>query len=659
MAENVIGTAVMEIVADTSGALRSVDELGTSLKQRLGRIGADLGKAGGTLSGLITLPVAGFFMSAVSTAADFEKTLNLLASVSSATADELERLKNQALELGQSTSFAATDAAMAQVELAKAGLSVEQIMAAMPSVLQLAAAGQLDVGEAASIAAAMMNTFALSGNELTHVNDVLAAAANASATGVREIGVAMAYVGPVAHQLGVSIEETTAAIALLSNVGIDASMAGTALRGAMSTLINPTKQQKKVLDELGISVYDSQGRFVGLIEIIRQLEQSGADTSQIMAIFGDRAGPAMAALLQLGSESLRELTTELENSGGTAQRVADSQMSGFNGQLEELNGALETLKIRLLMDTGLLEKLTQIITKAAEAVSKLTNWFMNLDPRVQLLILVTVGLIAVLGPLMLLIAGIILVFSVLGSTVVMVSIIIASLIIIGMALYTIVSMLWPEIVAFFKNIGTEIKNFWNTVQTTFEKVKNWLQSNWPIVASILLGPITFVVSPILGALGMIAGGFFIAKDHIINALNTAWQWIQELPGKLYNTGREMISKLISGISDKLPSLDSITSKVRGALNKINPFARFSPSLVEQVRLGSREIMQAYSTLDVRLRASLDGVKEAVTVAPEVVTAGGMSAPVYVTIEGPVFGDLGFDEWLARRLQDILRREGRL
>lgn len=658
MAENVIGTAVMEIVADTSGVLRSVDELGTSLKQRLGKIGADLGKAGGALSGLITLPVAGFFTKAALTAGDFEKTLNLLASVSGATAEEMERLKDQALELGQSTIFAATDAAQAQVELAKAGLSVQQIMAAMPSVLQLAAAGQLDVAEAATIAAAMMNTFSLSGEELAHVNDVLAAAANASATGVREIGVAMAYVGPIAYQLGVSIEETTAAIALLSNVGIDASMAGTALRGAMSTLINPTKQQKEVLDELGISVYDAQGRFVGLIDILRQLEQAGADTSQIMAIFGDRAGPAMAALLEIGSGALGEMTKQLEDSGGTAQRVADSQMAGFRGQLEELNGALETLMIRLLMDTGLLEGMTKALTKAANAVSKLTEWFMRLDPRVQRLLLVFIGVFAVLGPLMVLIAGFILVLSVLGGTAVMVGIMIASLIVIGYALYTIFSLLRPEIENFFRTVGTKAREFGNNIRNTFERVKGWLERNWPLVATIILGPMMLVVSPVLGVINMIVGGFFMMKDRIIGALETAWGFIKSFPDRLYNAGREMIDKLISGISSKLPSLSGAIDKAFNMLKKLNPLARFSPSLVDQVRRGTREITQLYTRMDVNLRSTLEGVRESITLAPSAVPAGA-AAPVYVNVEGPVLGDLGFDEWLARRLQDIMRREGRL
>jgi TP901 family phage tail tape measure protein len=658
MAENTIGTAVMEITADTSGVLRSVDELGTSLRQRLGRIGADIGKAGGVFSGLISLPVAGFFMSAATTAGDFEKTLNTLGAVSGATTEELKRLKDQALELGQSTSFSATDAAQAQVELAKAGLSVEQILAAMPSVLQLAAAGQLDVGEAASIAAAMMNTFGLSGEGLARVNDVLAAAANASATGVREIGTAMAYVGPVAYQLGVSFEETTAAIALLSNVGIDASQAGTALRGALSTLINPTQQQKKVLDELGISVYDSQGRFVGLIEIIRQLEQSGADTAQILAIFGDRAGPAMAALLQIGSDSLGEMTKQLENSGGTAERVANSQMAGFRGQLEELNGALETLKIRLLMDTGLLEKLTLVLTKAADAVSKLTNWFARLDPRVQRLLLGFLGVFAVLGPLMVLIAGTILVLSVLGSTVAMVGIIIASLVVIGYALYTIFSLLWPEIENFFRTVGTKAREFGNDVRNAFEMVKGWLERNWPLVASIILGPMMLVVSPVLAAVNMIVGGFFMLKDRIIGALETAWGFIKSFPDRLYNAGREMIDKLISGISSKLPSLSGTVDRAFNTLKKLNPFARFSPSLVDQVRRGTHEIMQLYTRMDVNLRSTLEGVRENVILAPSAVPAGA-AAPVYVNVEGPVLGDLGFDEWLARRLQTLLRREGRL
>src|SRR5690606_15383817 len=121
------------------------------------------------------------------------------------------------------------------------------------------------------------------------------------------------YAGPVAKGAGVQFEEAAAAIGLMGNAGIQGSMAGTSLRGAITRLLNPTAAISKTIKRLGIQVTDASGNLLPLVDIVRQLEMSGATTADMMEIFGQRAGPAMAALVEQGSDALADMTQNLRD----------------------------------------------------------------------------------------------------------------------------------------------------------------------------------------------------------------------------------------------------------------------------------------------------------------------------------------------------------
>src|SRR5690606_27986052 len=154
-----------------------------------------------------------------------------------------------------------------------------------------------------------------------------------------------------------AFEEAAAAIGLMGNAGIQGGMAGTALRSAISRLLKPTAEVSRTLAQLGITVTTADGSLRSLADIVGDLEAAGATTADMMALFGQRAGPAMAALVDQGAAAMRELTTELENSGGTAQRIADTQMRGLSGALKELRSAVEGLAIAFA-ESGVLQSLT-------------------------------------------------------------------------------------------------------------------------------------------------------------------------------------------------------------------------------------------------------------------------------------------------------------
>ena len=275
----------------------------------------------------------------------FQTNLNQVQAVAQATGAQMEILETQALDMGASTKFSASEAAEAQAFLAMAGMSVDQTIGALPATLALAAAGNLDLADSADIATNVMSGYGLGVEELGRATDVIATTAASANTNVMQVGEAMKYAAPVASAAGLSFEDAAAAVGLLGNAGLQADMAGTALRGMITKLLNPSNQASKALDRLGVSVTDSSGKMLPMVDIVRQFEGAGLSASDAMTIFGQRAGPGMLALVSQGSGALDTLKTKLEESEGAAQRMADVQQQGLVGSMTEASSAASNLAI--------------------------------------------------------------------------------------------------------------------------------------------------------------------------------------------------------------------------------------------------------------------------------------------------------------------------
>lgn len=366
------------------------------IERSLNKMGGQLQAVGGKLSAGLTVPLLGLGTASLTYAGNFEQGMNRVAAISETTGDKFQELREQAKELGRTTEYSATQAADAMGFLAMAGFKADEILGAMPATLQLASSAQMDLGRAADIVSNIITGYNLEIEELAHANDVLVKAMTRSNVDLEMLGESMKYAAPVAAGMGLQFEEVAASIGLLGNAGIQGSMAGTSLRGAISALVNPTKKASQMMDALGVNALDSSGKMLPLTEIVRQLEDSGASAADMMALFGQRAGPAMVALVDQGADALSGLTLELENSGGTAERVAKTQMEGLKGMMHELESAFEGLMIAVA-DSGLLEW-------ATNAALGFTNFLQRLsETNPELLKLATIiGIVlAALGPMLL------------------------------------------------------------------------------------------------------------------------------------------------------------------------------------------------------------------------------------------------------------------
>jgi TP901 family phage tail tape measure protein len=358
---------------DAEEARKANEKVGESGKK--GR--KDLDQLAGGLTivgGLLTAAAA----ASVLTAAKFDKSMSEVKAVSGATTEEFERLRKAALDAGASTVFSASEAADAMGELAKAGVVVDDILAGgLLGTLDLAAAGTLDLSEAATIAAKTMNTFGLGGRDVSHIADVLAAAANKSATSVQELGIGLQQVGLVANQVGFSMEETVGLLAAFADRGLAGSDGATSLKTALLRLAAPIGEAQELLDQYGISLYDANGNMVDAVTIAGQLQTglmhlSAAERNAAFnTIFGADAIRAANVLYSLGADGVREYIDAV-NDQGAASRVAAEKLNNLAGDVKLFQSALEGLLINSAEGvTGPLRGFTQGVTNVVNAVGGL------------------------------------------------------------------------------------------------------------------------------------------------------------------------------------------------------------------------------------------------------------------------------------------------
>ena len=372
------------------------------------KFGSQATAAGQALSVGLTAPLVAVGALSAKSFLSFEQGMNKVAAVSGATEAEMASLTAIAKDLGATTSFSAAQAAEGLGFLAQAGFDATEAGRALPGVLQLAAAGGIQLAEAADIATNVLAGYGLEVDQLARVNDVLAKASSSANTDVLQLGQAFKFAGPVASSAGVSFETSGAAMALMGNAGIQAEMAGTALRGAITKLVNPSGEAAAAIAELEISVTDATGRLLPFDQIIEQLEPHADKTGKIMKIFGQRAGPAMSALISQGADALREMTTALEQSGGTAQEIADKKLAGLTGAWTRLQSATEGVFIEIGSRLSpVLERLAALLTdRVLPAVRGALEAFDRLSPEVQTSRILWLGFAAALGPALLAIGGV-------------------------------------------------------------------------------------------------------------------------------------------------------------------------------------------------------------------------------------------------------------
>lgn len=374
---------------------RSLDNMGARLRtfsrsmMHAGMTGSAIGGFGGFMIG----------QSLVNTIGQFEEQMAILGVVSGETGRQLELTASQAEQLGASSALSATQVAQIQVELGKLGMPLSAVRALTPAVTDFAVASGMASERAAEFAGALTNTFGIAAQDMGHAMDVVTTAANISAADVDEMAYTFRYAGSAARAAGWSLQETAAAAALMSNAGLDASVAGTALRSILTDIVAPTRHARAMMEAYGLELRNADGSVRSLAEILDQVSDLPVDA--IARIFDMNSSTAILAMREL-SYMLPELYSGLQDVSGATQELADARMGGLLGALRNLAGAFESLMIA--MGKAGLSNLLQDVARDITALAS------NLSETSAKTLMLVAGIAAIgvaLGPAMLAIGGMI------------------------------------------------------------------------------------------------------------------------------------------------------------------------------------------------------------------------------------------------------------
>jgi TP901 family phage tail tape measure protein len=328
--------------------------------------------------------------------------------------EQLAAIRAQARKLGAETMFSATDAAQGQAFLAMAGFTPKNIMAAMPGLLDMAKAGDMDLGRTADIASNILGGFRLDASQMGTVADILTKAFTTSNMNLEMLGDTMKYVGPVAATAGMGLEEAAAMAGLLGNVGIQASQAGTTLRAMLSRLAAPEKKAAKAMEAIGIQTRDAHGNLRNITSVLGDVAKatekmgSGERLEIFKHIFGEEPAAGMAELIeQAGAGGILKYLEVVQNHAGAAGRTAKVMADNLTGDLDELFSGLDEIRIELFdQQNGPLREFVQGLT---EMVGRLGVWVKE-NPKLTAQILKTVAglgiLMATMGGITLTLASI-------------------------------------------------------------------------------------------------------------------------------------------------------------------------------------------------------------------------------------------------------------
>ena len=388
-------TLSAKITGDASKFQKAMQQAETSmqkLNQKFGSFGGALETLGGKMTSAGTKITAleaaaggaavALGTQAVKAGASFEAEMSKVSAISGSTGNDLKSLTDKAKEMGKKTKFSATESAEAFEYMAMAGWKTDDMLNGIEGIMNLAAESGEDLATTSDIVTDALTAFGLSASDSAEFSDVLAAASSNANTNVSMMGDTFKYVAPVAGALGYSVQDTAIAVGLMANSGIKASQAGTSLRAILSRLAKPTEQVQTAMNELGISLTDSNGNMKSMRRVMEDMRDgfSGLTKDQqanyAATIGGQEAMSGLLAIVNASEEDFNKLTTAIDNSSGTCQDMADTMLQNLSGQFTILKSQIEGINVNVFeqMEPGLMT-IVDWAQQAATAVDGMVTAF--------------------------------------------------------------------------------------------------------------------------------------------------------------------------------------------------------------------------------------------------------------------------------------------
>ncbi len=579
-----IASLLVRIGTDLSSFNSGMNQVSGSLRT----FGSASTRVGSTLTKGLTLPIIGVAAACIKTAADFEAGMSSIKAVSGATGKEMQQLEALALKAGADTKYSAKEAAAGIEELIKAGVSVTDILnGGLMGALNLAAAGDLELADSAEIASTVLNAFRKDALSVAQAADILAGAANASATDVGELKYGLSMVSAVASGVGLSFKDTATGLAVFAQNGLKGSDAGTSLKTMLLNLSPTTDKATKMFAKFGLVTksgssifYDAKGNLKGLGDIADILKtklgglNAEARQQALKQMFGTDAIRAANILFNEGAVGVQKMQDAMMKV--KAADVANEKMNNLKGSIEQLKGSIETLMI--VAGKAFLPYLKKI----ADAATQLVNSFMNLSPETKKMIMMIVGIAAVAGPLLMIIGGIANGISglvtVIGMLASPVGLVIAGIV----ALVAFLIYLWNT----NKKFKDGVLKVWNFISKGISSAISGIMDFWNQYGDqILTGIInTFkaiweFLKPILQVIGNSIGTLLTYVQPIWESLCRLFWTVVDVLKQLW----PIIQPIIIGIGAVIAVMAAIwVGKINAIIKAIGPFINCVVNLANMV-----------------------------------------------------------------------------
>lgn len=558
-----------DAIDETTG---KAQESGSKFEQ----VGSKLQSVGGAITNVgtklmpVSIALAGAGAASTKMASDFSDGMLKVQSLSGATGDELVQLSNLAKELGSSTSWSAKDVADAMGYMALAGFDAGQIMESTGGMLSLASASGEQLSTVTDILTDSMTAFGDGAKDAGRYADVLATTQAKSNTTVGLLGEAFKYVAPLAGAYGYKLEDVSTALGMMANAGVKGSMAGTSLSSVITRLGTNTDGCRDVIEEMGISFYNSDGTARNLSDVLKDLCDATQDltveqkSELAKTIAGQEAQKGLLAILNQGSDAYADLESKIKNCNGSASEMANNLESGLGGSLRSMKSALEGASISL----G--EVLAPIVVQFADKIKDLCSWFSGLNDG-QKKLLVTIGIaIAVLAPALIIIGQVISSIGTIMTIIPKVRRVIQLLNITLMEnpIILIIAGIVALVVAFIYlwNHCEAFRNFWiglwNGIKTVFETV-------WNVIVVIIQTAIQVIKVIIEVAVSILLMPWMLLWSLFGDELTNAWNKFKEIITNVLNVIKSIIQTVWNGIKAFLtPILNGIKTVFTTVFNAI-------------------------------------------------------------------------------------------
>lgn len=554
-----------EQAKQSDAALQKIAANGEKLKT----VGDNISSAGQKMLP-VTAAVTGLGTAAVTTAANFESSMSQVQATMGLTKDSMSTVDGQSVntmdtlsklakKMGSETAFSARECADALNYLALAGYDTQQMCDTLPTVLNLAAAGDIDLASASDMVTDAMSALGMGVNESTKMVDQMAKTASSTNTSVAQLGEGILTIGATAKSIKGGTAELNTALGILANNGIKGAEGGTHLRNVILSLQNPTDKATAQMDALGVSVYDSNGNMRSLNDILGDLNKSmdgmtSADKANIIAtIFNKTDLASVNALLSNTGNTWDSLQNSITNSAGAAQQMADTQLDNLQGQITILKSALEGLAISF----G--ELLMPAIKQIVGWVQKFVDWLNSMDEGTKKVVVTVALLAAAIGPVLIVIGKVI---SAVGTIMTVVPKIASAISAVKTAFAALnVTMLANPIVLIIAAIAALVAAFiylWNTNEgfrqfwiDLWEGIKQAVITAWNAIASFLSTAWESILSLAQTVWGAISGFFSTLWEGIKGVFTSAWEAISGVMTTIWNTITSIWQSIYDTISPLL------------------------------------------------------------------------------------------------------------